>query len=65
MRCRPLNPKEKDFSEFEIVKILDKKVVILIDPYEYNGHSEISGIDRVSSNMRLITHLIKVQGKIN
>jgi len=36
-----LTNKEKEFSEFEIVKIMDKKLVILIDPYEYNGHSEI------------------------
>lgn len=41
VRTRPLSQKEKEFSEFEIVKILDKKLVILIDPYEYNGPSDV------------------------
>jgi kinesin family protein 18/19 len=41
VRCRPLWPKEKDFSDHEIVKILDRKMVILLDPYEYNGPNEI------------------------
>ena len=41
VRCRPLNNKEKELSDIEIVKILDKKMLVLIDPYEYNGHSEI------------------------
>lgn len=41
VRCRPLWNKEKDFSDTEIVKIIDRKVVILNDPYEYNGHSDI------------------------
>ena len=41
VRCRPLWNKEKEFSEYEIVKILDRKMVILMDPYEYNGPNEI------------------------
>jgi len=41
VRCRPLWNKERDFSEFEIVKILDKKMVILMDPYEYNAPTEV------------------------
>lgn len=41
MRCRPLSIKEAEFSNREIVKILDKKLVILLDPFEYNGHSEV------------------------
>jgi kinesin family protein 18/19 len=41
IRCRPLNNKEKEFSDFEIVKIMDRKMVVLIDPYEYNGPNDI------------------------
>jgi hypothetical protein len=41
VRCRPLWNKEKDFSDFEIVKMLDRKMVILMDPYEYNGPNDI------------------------
>ncbi len=41
VRCRPLNNKEKELSDIEIVKVLDKKMLVLNDPYEYNGHSEI------------------------
>jgi hypothetical protein len=36
-----LNNKEKELSDIEIVKVLDKKMLVLVDPYEYNGHSEI------------------------
>lgn len=41
VRSRPLSQKEKEFSDFEIVKILDKKMVILIDPYEYNAPTDV------------------------
>jgi kinesin family protein 18/19 len=41
VRCRPLWTKEKEFSEYEIVKILDRKMVILMDPYEYNAPGDI------------------------
>ena len=41
IRCRPLWNKEKEFSDQEIVKTLDNKMIILIDPYEYNGHADI------------------------
>ncbi len=41
VRCRPLWNKEREFSDFEIVKILDKKMVILMDPYEYNAPTEV------------------------
>ena len=41
VRCRPLNLKEKEISDIEIVKVLDKNMLVLIDPYEYNGHSDI------------------------
>jgi hypothetical protein len=41
VRCRPLWTKEKEFSEYEIVRILDRKMVILMDPYEYNAPGDI------------------------
>jgi kinesin family protein 18/19 len=41
VRCRPLSSKEKEISDIEVVKVLDRKMLVLIDPYEYNGHSEI------------------------
>jgi kinesin family member 18/19 len=41
VRCRPLNPKEVQISNIETVKILNKKIVIVLDPIEYNGHEEI------------------------
>lgn len=41
VRCRPLWNKEKEVSDFEIVKILDRKMVILMDPYEYNAPSDV------------------------
>jgi len=41
VRCRPLSSKEKEQSDIEIVKILDRKLVILKDPTNYNGPNEI------------------------
>ncbi len=41
VRCRPLWNKEREFNDSEIVKILDKKMVILMDPYEYNGPTDV------------------------
>lgn len=41
MRSRPLNGKEAEFSEKEIVKITDRKIVFLLDPYEYNAPGDI------------------------
>ena len=32
MRCRPLNSKELAISNFETIKILDGKLVVLFDP---------------------------------
>jgi len=32
VRCRPLNSKELTVSDFETVRILDQKLVILLDP---------------------------------
>ena len=34
VRCRPLNQKEKEISDIEIVKVLDKNMLVLIDPYD-------------------------------
>ena len=41
IRARPLNIKEIEFNDKEIIKILDEKVVILLDPFEYNGPQEV------------------------
>jgi kinesin family protein 18/19 len=41
VRCRPLSNKEKEISDNDIVKILDRKVVILKDPTIYNGPNDI------------------------
>ena len=41
VRSRPLSQKEIENNEKEIIKVLDKKLLILLDPIEYNGHSEI------------------------
>jgi len=37
IRSRPLNARELEKSDFEVVRILDERVVVLIDPgYEMN-----------------------------
>lgn len=41
VRCRPLSKKELDISNIETVKILNNKVVCVLDPVEYNGHEEV------------------------
>lgn len=41
VRTRPLSHKELENNEKEIIRVLDKKLLILLDPIEYNGHSEI------------------------
>lgn len=41
VRSRPLSSKEIEFSENEIVKVMDNKMIILMDPYEYNAPSEV------------------------
>ena len=41
VRKRPLSRKEIDFNSFNIVRVLNNKMVILLDPYEYNGHNEV------------------------
>ena len=37
VRCRPLSLSEKQLSSNETIRIMDNKMVILIDPIEYNG----------------------------
>lgn len=41
VRCRQLNKKESEVSDIETVKILNKKVVIVLDPVQYNGPEDI------------------------
>lgn len=41
MRVRPLSHKETEIGEKEIIRVLDRKLLILLDPNEYNGHNEI------------------------
>ena len=41
VRCRPLSLIEKQLSSNETIKIMDNKMVILIDPIEYNGPKTI------------------------
>ena len=41
VRCRPLSFSEKQLSSNEIIRIMDNKMVVLIDPIEYNGHKQI------------------------
>ena len=40
VRCRPLSLSEKQLSSYETIKIIDK-MVILMDPIEYNGPTSI------------------------
>ena len=41
VRCRPLSISEQQLSSYETIKIMDNKMVILMDPIEYNGPSTI------------------------
>jgi kinesin family protein 18/19 len=41
IRCRPLSKKESEVSDIETVKILNSKVVIVLDPIQYNGPEDI------------------------
>jgi kinesin family member 18/19 len=36
-----MNPKESDFNKLEIVKVVESKVVFLLDPFEYSGHNGV------------------------
>ena len=41
VRCRPLSSLEYQLSTFETIRIMDNKMVILMDPIEYNGPNTI------------------------
>ena len=41
IRCRPLSFREKNISNIETIKVLDEKIVILMDPIEYNGPNSV------------------------
>ena len=41
VRCRPLSQYENQISNFETIRILDEKMLVLIDPIEYNGPNNI------------------------
>ena len=41
VRCRPLSSLEYQLSAYETIRIMDDKMVILMDPIEYNGPNTI------------------------
>ena len=41
VRCRPLSSFEHQLSSYETIRIMDNKMVILMDPIEYNGPSTV------------------------
>jgi kinesin family protein 18/19 len=41
VRCRPLSKKEIEFSEVETVKIINEKVVFILDPLEATGADDV------------------------
>ena len=41
VRCRPLSPLECQLSTSETIRILDNKMLVLIDPIEYNGPTTV------------------------
>ena len=41
VRCRPLSQAESQLSPYETIRIMDSKMVVLIDPIEYNGPSTV------------------------
>ena len=41
VRCRPLSISEYQLSSYETIRIMDNKMVILMDPIEYNGPSTV------------------------
>ena len=41
VRCRPLSVFEHQLSSYETIRIMDNKMVILMDPIEYNGPSTV------------------------
>ena len=41
VRCRPLSPLECQLSASETIRIMDNKMLVLMDPIEYNGPSTV------------------------
>ena len=41
VRCRPLSPLECQLSTSETIRIMDNKMLVLMDPIEYNGPSTV------------------------
>jgi kinesin family protein 18/19 len=41
VRCRPISRREVENSNVETIKILNNKMIVVIDPIEYNGHEEV------------------------
>ena len=41
VRCRPLSPLECQLSTYETIRIMDNKMLVLMDPIEYNGPSTV------------------------
>ena len=41
VRCRPLSQLELQISNYETIKIMENKMVVLMDPIEYNGPNSI------------------------
>lgn len=56
VRLRPLSSKEIERSEFEIVRILDKKVVILMDPLELMNAKGALGKNRSKEKQYAFDH---------
>ena len=41
VRCRPLSSLECQLSSYETIRIMDNKMVVLLDPIEYNGPNSV------------------------
>ena len=41
VRCRPLSILESQISSYETIRIMDNKMVVLMDPIEYNGPNSV------------------------
>ena len=41
VRCRPLSNLERQLSSFETIRIMDNKMLVLMDPIEYNGPTTV------------------------
>ena len=41
VRCRPLSSLERQLSTFETIRIMDNKMLVLMDPIEYNGPTTV------------------------